>query len=107
MIVFLYTLTILCTIAGVITLFMAFGDFYLYSRALREFEDLQEHGATVYRIKLAEAGVETCKEDTIFTAKLGAGIILWPLGLMYVIYYLFRRDGSMSQYYKDFKTLFH
>lgn len=107
MIAFLNILTILCAIAGVITLFLAFGDLHVYSRALRELEDLQEQGVTAFRIKLAKEGVENCKKDTIFTAKLGVGFILWPLGLMYVIYYLFRKDGAMSQYYTAFKTLFH
>lgn len=107
MIVFLNILTILFAIIGVIILFKAIGDFHLYSQSLRVLENLQKREATAYSITTAKANTESHKEDTIFTVKLGVGFILWPLGLMYVIYYLFRKDGPMSQYYTDFKTLFH
>ena len=107
MIVFLNILSILFAILGFIVLLKAIGDFHLYSQSLRVLENLQKKEAKQYRIDVAKEAVESQKEDTIFTVKLGVGFILWPLGLMYVIYYLFRKDGPMSQYYADFKTLFH
>lgn len=107
MYVFLNILTILFAIVGVIILFKAIGDFHLYSQSLRVLENLQKQETRQYRIDVAKEVVESHKEDTIFTVKLGVGFILWPLGLMYVIYCLFRKDGPMSQYYTDFKTLFH
>lgn len=107
MIVFLNILTILFAIIGFIVLLKAIGDFHLYCQSLRILENLQKQETRQYRIDVTKEAVESHKEDTIFTAKLGVGLILWPLGLMYVIYYLFRKDGPMSQYYKDLKTLFH
>lgn len=107
MITFLQILTVACAFLGVLTLFMAIGDFHVYRKSLRELEDLQEQGSPAYRIDRAKEEVESNKEETIFTAKVGVGLILWPLGLLFVIYHLFRKDGPMTQYYADFKTLFH
>lgn len=95
------TLTLVIT---VLPLIHALAEFSVYRRYLKVLEDPD---ANSFKKRTAETNIQAQKESTVRSVKLFLGFLFWPIGLPYWLYTLFKKDGAMTRFYQDAKTLFH
>lgn len=101
MFIFFIVVTVLTTLVSILLLVLLFSYFSSYREAKRDLE-----GTTEYRRKYHQQRVDESREDTLFSAKLYLLVLFWPIGLLYAVYHLFKKNGPAEKFYEDAKSLF-
>lgn len=101
MLIFFSVVTILTTLLSILFFLDLCSEFSVYRRrreGLESYAGLQrEH----YQRRLEES-----REETLYSAKLYLLVLFWPVGLLYAVYHLFKKNGPVEKFFEDAKSLF-
>lgn len=101
MFIFFSVVTILTTLLSILFLVVLCADFSKYREAKRRLED-----STEYRRENNQRKVDESREETLYSAKLYLLVLFWPVGLLYAVYHLFKKNGPVEKFFEDAKSLF-
>ena len=101
MYIFFSVVTVLTTLLSMVLLLVFITDFSKYREARRGLED-----SMGFRREYHQRRLEESREETLFSAKLFLLVLFWPIGLLYAIYHLFKKDGPAEKFFEDAKSLF-